>query len=788
MLVVDSSRSHVRGALRAYATRTSRRRSCARWIGATRSCCSPATRPSRPMSAEQGGTARPEAPGPRPRATSSASSAASSAGRGQRSRRGEGGGAHRRRPARQQGAAHPVPGRRLAERRSDPSGAPGDGRARRRPGGRRRRGRGSPWAPTPTRSRSPPWPAAAAAVVPYVHPGQKISSAALEVLGARLRRVVLRDPGDRAARRAHPGHPGAPRSHPGRAARPAWSPRMSGGREASGTLKLRGRVAGERFEQSYPLTVLPTANAGNAFVPRLYAAAKIAEASSARAARPRKPTVIELSKRFAVASRFTSLLVLESEAMFKAFSAWRRTLSAPTFTGEQLAESSTAQAEGDVPRDEGHPNSDKLTAKSKSARPDAGGHCGVRRRGVRGRRSKGASGPAPHGGPAAAGEAGAPPSTRTLFDGPAPSPPPPPAARPSAKFKRGWDGGGFCPSPPALHPDAEGLRSPRRLRPDQRLPGAERVPAHRGRERARRDARQPSTRPSPRVGSTSTLGRVSEGADAHGPVGRARRARPRRAPGARRSRGPRRLIAIAPCASSPRARRPAPQRSRRADAARELPLGHRGQRRARLRAPHRARRHGALRAPAGGRRHPLRPRPGSERSRRRDPRRHDGQDPRRGRQAARRRRAGALGTGRARRRPAHGRVDGRRRPRSGAHRRPGNSAPRGWDPPPRGIVSARDVNTAAGARRWTSRACRRATTCSRSRGPRAQDTGDTARAARSRCACLNGEVQKGPLRPQRGPRRGWARSACSSPRTSSRSAAAAAAVGAAGPPRSRSSE
>jgi hypothetical protein len=55
--------------------------------------------------------------------------------------------------------------------------------------------------------------------------------------------------------------------------------------------------------------------------------------------------VIELSKRFAVASRFTSLLVLESEAMFKAFGL-DRTASAPTFTGEQVAESMSAKADG----------------------------------------------------------------------------------------------------------------------------------------------------------------------------------------------------------------------------------------------------------------------------------------------------------------------------------------------------------------------------------------------------------------------------------------------------------
>jgi hypothetical protein len=74
---------------------------------------------------------------------------------------------------------------------------------------------------------------------------------------------------------------------------------------------------------------------GNAFVPRLFAAAKIAELERTGGALA-KPMIVELSKRFAVASQFTSLLVLESEAMFKAFGLDRGSV-APTFTGEVAA-------------------------------------------------------------------------------------------------------------------------------------------------------------------------------------------------------------------------------------------------------------------------------------------------------------------------------------------------------------------------------------------------------------------------------------------------------------------
>ncbi len=180
-------------------------------------------------------------------------------------------------------------------------------------------------------------------VVPYV-PGQKVSSAALDVLGAAYG-VVLRDPEVELP-------PGLTQVTPGkldpiRAGGEAFIvARMSSGSEVSGSIRLRGRVAGERFEQTYPTTIVASTSAGNAFVPRLYAAAKIAELERI-GADAQKPAVIELSRRFAVASRFTSLLVLESEAMFNAFGLERSSV-APVFTGETQAQSSSADAEGEA--------------------------------------------------------------------------------------------------------------------------------------------------------------------------------------------------------------------------------------------------------------------------------------------------------------------------------------------------------------------------------------------------------------------------------------------------------
>lgn len=182
-------------------------------------------------------------------------------------------------------------------------------------------------------------------VVPYV-PGQKVSSAALDVLGAAYG-VVLRDVEVELPAGLSQVSPA--RLDPIRAGGETILVARMSDRNVGGTIKIRGRVAGERFEQSYPLQLIASTSAGNAFVPRLFAAAKIADLERA-GDESQKATAIELSKRFAVASRFTSLLVLESEAMFKAFGL-DRPAAAPTFTGEVGADSSTADAVGDLADD-----------------------------------------------------------------------------------------------------------------------------------------------------------------------------------------------------------------------------------------------------------------------------------------------------------------------------------------------------------------------------------------------------------------------------------------------------
>ncbi|WP_438033515.1 VIT domain-containing protein [Sorangium sp. So ce204] len=181
-------------------------------------------------------------------------------------------------------------------------------------------------------------------MVPYV-PGQKIASAAQSVLGAAYG-LALRDPEIELPPGLTQVTPA--RLDPIRAGGEALVvARMSSGADVTGAIRLRGRVSGERFEQTYPVNIVATTGAGNAFVPRLYAAAKIAELEET-GGDAQKPAIIELSRRFSVASRFTSLLVLESEAMFKAFGLDRDGITS-AFTGEEQAERVSASAEGEEP-------------------------------------------------------------------------------------------------------------------------------------------------------------------------------------------------------------------------------------------------------------------------------------------------------------------------------------------------------------------------------------------------------------------------------------------------------
>lgn len=176
------------------------------------------------------------------------------------------------------------------------------------------------------------------AVVPYGS-GRKTSDVAREVLdvtsGAMLRDVSLALPDDL--------YDVAPRDigsvRPGQEVIVTARARRS---EISGDVRLNGTVAGAPFEATYAVRATATTDRANAFVPRLHAVSRIADAER-DGTEEAKGAAIALSKRYAVPSRWTSLLVLESEAMFTAFGI-ERTSPQPSWTGDEAPEAEMAEA------------------------------------------------------------------------------------------------------------------------------------------------------------------------------------------------------------------------------------------------------------------------------------------------------------------------------------------------------------------------------------------------------------------------------------------------------------
>lgn len=111
-----------------------------------------------------------------------------------------------------------------------------------------------------------------------------------------------------------------------------------------GDVVLRGTLAGEAVERRWGLELAVEEAAGNAFVPRLWAERRIAELS-AKDDLGTKAEIVRISQAHHVLSRHTSLLVLESPAMARAFDVhakevvadWSGDLAAATKTGTLLA-------------------------------------------------------------------------------------------------------------------------------------------------------------------------------------------------------------------------------------------------------------------------------------------------------------------------------------------------------------------------------------------------------------------------------------------------------------------
>jgi len=110
--------------------------------------------------------------------------------------------------------------------------------------------------------------------------------------------------------------------------------------EVSGDVVLKGKLAGQPWEQRYPIVLAAAASSANGFVPRLWASLAIGELERAGKGEDRVKEVA-LSQAYGVMSRETSLLVLESQAMFDAFGVDRHRPTA-TWNGEDSVDEVTA--------------------------------------------------------------------------------------------------------------------------------------------------------------------------------------------------------------------------------------------------------------------------------------------------------------------------------------------------------------------------------------------------------------------------------------------------------------
>ncbi|HEV7556608.1 MAG TPA: vWA domain-containing protein, partial [Kofleriaceae bacterium] len=88
--------------------------------------------------------------------------------------------------------------------------------------------------------------------------------------------------------------------------------------DVTGDVIVRGTVGNQPFEQHYPLKLAVSSSSGNAFVPRLWASLAIDQLERGGRGDDRAH-IVALSQGYGVLSRETSLLVLESAAMFDAY-------------------------------------------------------------------------------------------------------------------------------------------------------------------------------------------------------------------------------------------------------------------------------------------------------------------------------------------------------------------------------------------------------------------------------------------------------------------------------------
>jgi len=109
-----------------------------------------------------------------------------------------------------------------------------------------------------------------------------------------------------------------------------------------GKVVLEGQLDGQTFKREYDVALRPSPHRGNAFVPRLWAEGRIAALQERDDVATRKQ-VVALSTKHHVLSRHTSLIVLESPAMARAFKVYD-TRPAVDWTGEEDMDAALANA------------------------------------------------------------------------------------------------------------------------------------------------------------------------------------------------------------------------------------------------------------------------------------------------------------------------------------------------------------------------------------------------------------------------------------------------------------
>lgn len=122
-----------------------------------------------------------------------------------------------------------------------------------------------------------------------------------------------------------------------------------------GLVRLRGEIAGETYALTRPVRWTPEASRQNPLVPRLWSLAKISDLESSTD-EPTVKQIIDMSKRYHVMSRYTSLLVLENDQMFAEYGVKR---TAPATAGLPTDEVPALGANQSAPRGQAAPQRER---------------------------------------------------------------------------------------------------------------------------------------------------------------------------------------------------------------------------------------------------------------------------------------------------------------------------------------------------------------------------------------------------------------------------------------------